>query len=507
MRIPAALNGAGVSNFPRFRKTGVMLHLRHLHPTCSNEERRAFAVWNIAALAAACVAGSCASAANAQAALRVPNTYPWALRFAPHAPALPMSRPDRSQRDKWPEKVLYTFSGPDGAFPNPLTPGNHGEFYGTTAGGGGYLSGCSGTGCGTVFQLTPPSRNQPMWTETVLYSFTDGADGAYPFARVTLGAHGVLFGTTYLGGYNGAACSGYGCGTVFALTPPRPGQTNWTESVLYAFTGGADGGSPGVGLTEFRGSLYGTTATFGPLNAGVAFRVSPPQHGQTTWTQTVIHAFGAPGDGASPSAGFTLAGDTLLSTTNFGGRTNCLSSGCGTIYQLTPIGRGDQKWRETIVHEFNGFDGSLPGWEPTLDSSGALYATAAWGGAGGCAYSPGCGAAVKLTSPLGRNGNWKSHVIFYVGPHTGYFAGPLVPDGFGNVFGAAGGGALGDGFIVQLSPHGSGAWKETVLHRFSGADGVGPYGELTIGDNGHVYGTTGGGGNSCACGVAYELKP
>ncbi len=259
-----------------------------------------------------------------------------------------------AQAQKWPLKVLYAFSGPDGSYPNPVIAGAHGELYGTTNGGG--FSACgSGSGCGTVFELTPPSGSQAAWTETVLYKFTNGADGGAPFARLTLGPGGVLYGTTYEGGLASCGFSGSGCGTVFALTPPPSGQTTWTERTLHAFTGGTDGGFSQAALVDRGGSLYGTAGSFGKFNGGTAFRLTPPAHGQTSWKFNVIHAFGRPGDGAYPVATFTQAGNTLLSTTLLGGHKND-----GTVFELSPSG---MQWKETILQSFNGLNGARPGWE------------------------------------------------------------------------------------------------------------------------------------------------
>src|SRR5579863_5536957 len=69
-----------------------------------------------------------------------------------------------SERDHWPEKVLYAFNGPDGAYPNPVITGPHGVLYGTTSSGGAYISQCYAVGCGTVFQLTPPGKKRSAWT-------------------------------------------------------------------------------------------------------------------------------------------------------------------------------------------------------------------------------------------------------------------------------------------------------------------------------------------------------
>jgi uncharacterized repeat protein (TIGR03803 family) len=71
--------------------------------------------------------------------------------------------------------------------------------------------------------------NPTPWTETVLHAF-DGADGAGPTGLIE-DASGALYGTAGGGGLNGQ-------GTVFKLTPPTRGEIAWTESVLYSFTGG-----------------------------------------------------------------------------------------------------------------------------------------------------------------------------------------------------------------------------------------------------------------------------
>ena len=67
--------------------------------------------------------------------------------------------------------------------------------------------------------------------ETVLYSFTGGADGANPAAGLIRDSAGNLYGTTSDGGASGA-------GVVFKL------DTTGTETVLYSFTGGAGRGEP-----------------------------------------------------------------------------------------------------------------------------------------------------------------------------------------------------------------------------------------------------------------------
>ena len=166
--------------------------------------------------------------------------------------------------------MLYTFTGgADGAYPNGLIQDPAGNLYGTTSNGG-------ADGAGVVFKLDRRGN------ETVLYSFTGGTDGGYPYAGVIEDWVGNLYGTTSSGGAAGA-------GVVFKLD--RRGN----ETVLYSFTGGADGGYPYAGLIEdWAGNLYGTTCCGGTAGAGVTFKVDQ------TGNETVLHSFTYGSDGGYP---------------------------------------------------------------------------------------------------------------------------------------------------------------------------------------------------------------
>jgi len=162
------------------------------------------------------------------------------------------------------ETVLYSFRGgpSDGANPlGGLIADSSGNLYGTTTGGG--APGCSffniAFGCGVVFKLSPSG------TETVLHTFTGsdgGSDGAIPTAGLIADSSGNLYGTAPLGG--GARCyGGFGCGVVFKVSP------GGTETVLYSFKGGSDGGGPRADLiADSSGNLYGTTPAYGALGSG-----------------------------------------------------------------------------------------------------------------------------------------------------------------------------------------------------------------------------------------------
>src|ERR1700733_11618536 len=201
------------------------------------------------------------------------------------------------------EKVLYSFTGgTDGDDPAAaLIFDKAGNLYGTTVVGGTGAA-CSG-GCGTVFQL---KKTSGKWTETVLYNFQAGSDGKNPYGGVMIDAKGDLYGTTVSGG-SGGSCSGDGCGTIYKLT--RSGNS-WSESVLYSFTGGKDGAGPGGGVVfDKKGNLYGTTPDGGEANGcggigcGVVYELLPSGGG---WRQKVIHTFTGGNDGATGSLGLLL---------------------------------------------------------------------------------------------------------------------------------------------------------------------------------------------------------
>jgi hypothetical protein len=186
----------------------------------------------------------------------------------------------------WTGTVIHGFGGPpdDGCNSDaPLTVGPGGVLYGTTAYGGSSPQCQTTPGCGTVFQLTPPSTAGGAWTETVIYNFTAlEGDGAYPEAGVVLGKNGVLYGTTILGGSatSGSPCSAFGasgCGTVFKLTPSTTPGGAWTETILHSFSGqNGDGSQPGpLFWSASTGVLYGPTRGGGAFGQGTIFAVKP----------------------------------------------------------------------------------------------------------------------------------------------------------------------------------------------------------------------------------------
>lgn len=199
------------------------------------------------------------------------------------------------------ETVLYSFcklaSCDDGAYPEaPLAPVG-GTFYGTTW-----------SGNGTVFKVTTAG------VETVLHNFA-GSDGSEPTTGLT-SIGNTLYGTTRQGG---DSCPPWGCGTIYKIT------TGGAFSRLYSFFGGSDGNYPMGELTNVNGILYGTTAGGGASEWGTIYSIT------TSGTYSQPYAFGsAPDGGIFPEAGLTNVKGTLYGTTRSGGK-----HAWGTVYSFS----------------------------------------------------------------------------------------------------------------------------------------------------------------------------
>lgn len=225
-----------------------------------------------------------------------------------------------------------------------------------------------------------------------------------------------------------------------------------TEHVLHSFnfTDGYDPNSPVV--FDSSGNLYGTTFYGGGHDYeghGVVFEVSPSSGGK--WKTTIIHRFQGP-DGSNPSGVLLVDASGNLYGTTAGGGDNA----SGTVFELSPSAGG--KWKETVLHSFGGTDdGAVPYAGLVLGRHGILYGTTYSGGtsSNNCAYPGGCGT------------------------------------------------------VFELTPRANGKWTETVLYRFKGPDGANPQEGVVLNGSGGLYGITSEGGayNKClyGCGVVFEL--
>src|ERR1017187_2524690 len=267
------------------------------------------------------------------------------------------------------ETVLHSFTDnfSDGASPfGSVIMDAAGNLYGTTYVGGGH-------GYGTVFKL------EPSGTETVLHSFTDGADGSLPSGNLIMDADGNLYGVADYGGNSSCSNVGHpsGCGTVFKLAP------SGTLTVLYSFTGGSDGADPSGGLImDATGNLYGTTWGGGAYGYGTVFKLD------SSGKETVLHSFQS-SDGSGPSSGLIMdAKGNLYGTTYSGG-----AYGKGTVFKL------DSSGKETVLHSFTYGAGGFSPFGVIQDAKGNLYGEAAAGGVIPCIgiTSEGCGTVFEIT--------------------------------------------------------------------------------------------------------------
>ncbi len=289
-----------------------------------------------------------------------------------------------------------------------------------------------------------------------------------------------------------------GCGTVFRLSPPpaacKSATCPWTETLLYRFTGGSDGGYPGLGDLTFdhAGNLYGTTYNGGTDTGGVVYELTPSHGG---WTEKVLYSFIDRSDGYSPMSGviFDQAGN-LYGTASY------------TVFQLRPSG---SSWVETTLYQFttSSTDAGV-----IFDQSGNLF--------GGTTLDLVlAGGSVFELSPSGSGWTQQTLYGFPFGQNGGF--GPtasLVMDAGGNLYGTTiadpGNGCLGGygcGTVFKLSHNPDSTWSNTFLYQFTGAgDGANPYSNVVFDSSGNMYGTASAGGDTgCGngCGVVWEITP
>ncbi|HEX4119960.1 MAG TPA: choice-of-anchor tandem repeat GloVer-containing protein [Verrucomicrobiae bacterium] len=367
--------------------------------------------------------------------------------------------------------VASFLGGVDGNDPMaPLVEGPNNTFYGTTYDGG-------NDGKGVIFEVTAGGAFNPI------YSFTNGADGGFPYAGLTLGTDGNFYGECITGGSNDS-------GVLFKMTP----QGAFTA--LHSMKSSTDGYHPMGGLVEgTNGNFYGT-ANVGGISlppqyltpSGTIFEMTPG--GQVT----NLHTFTNGIDGGNPQSGLTLGSDgNFYGTTTTGGKqppvfppaTNWL----GTIFKITPDGVLTQLYKFT-----NGADGGVPRSTLVQVANGNFYGTASTGG-GKNHY----GTIFEITpggafTPLYAFTNG----IDGAAPVAGLTQGPD-----GNLYGtASSGGAYGYGTIFDITTNGT----FTVLYSFFGTnDGSTPMAALLLGTDGNFYGTASLGGLSDS-GTVFELE-
>jgi uncharacterized repeat protein (TIGR03803 family) len=346
--------------------------------------------------------------------------------------------------------VLYRFTnGADGAFPSGrLLRTNDGSLYGMTTGAGD-LS-CR---CGTVFKLTTDG------SLTVLHAFLGGGDGGqvFPLGGEVVRIGNALFGATYFGG--DPAClphlrstvkdpgqlrrfsssdPGPGCGVIFKLTP------SGEETVLYRFSGGADGAFPRDLVADSAGNIFGVTESgYSAVSVnGAVFKLD-----NNTRQPVVLYNFLGGSDGLYPNWRLTVDVNEpgiLYGTTIAGGSSGCLSGFCGVLFRLDT-----SDGAETVLHRFatKPGDGEQPS-GAVLYNAGSLFGTTTYGGTGGGCSPLGCGVVYGNSS----TGRYRLLHSFTGGVDGAAPNGALIQDSAGALYGAAAvGGAGNNGLIFKIT--------------------------------------------------------
>jgi len=352
--------------------------------------------------------------------------------------------------------AIYSFtSDDDGYFPScDLVQASDGSLYGTEAGNHGF---------GSVFKITTAGAL------TVLNSFP-GAEGATPDTALAQDADGNLYGVTYNGGT-------YNLGTVFRYS------STGVFTTLHSFAGGAECGNPEGGLVLAPdGNFYGTTGDVGGQGVlwGTIYRITP------AGDFTIIHTFNKT-DGWRPDSTMVIGPDgALYGTTNLGG-----ANSQGSIFKITTAGVF------TSVYNFTGGDdGGEPLAALTLGTDGNFYGT--------CAYKGHFGYGTIFTmTPAG--------VLTTLHAFTGYYNGidpnsKLVQASDGNFYGTTESdlsGSFGNGVVYEITPTGT----FSIIHSFDTGDSLGtyPYTGLLRAPDGYLYGTTEAGGPSG--GTIFRFSP
>ena len=278
-------------------------------------------------------------------------------------------------------QTLCSFNFANGANPYAaLTLGNDGNFYGMTCYGG--VTSGSAAGYGTLFTL----KTNGVLAIRAYFSGGNGfTHGANPRGALTLGNDGNFYGTTcYGGGYS----PDFGNGTVFKVT-------GCAVCPALAKFNGNNGAHPMGALTLGNdGNFYGTASAGGLTNSkyssgmGTVFKVT------TNGTLTMLAAFNYT-NGAAPWAELKLGNDgNFYGTTSDGGNTNFIwpYHGMGTLFKVTTNGT-----LNTLV-VFNFTNGANPRGALTLGNDGCFYGTTAGGGITNSKYSTGMGTVFKVTT-------------------------------------------------------------------------------------------------------------
>jgi len=363
--------------------------------------------------------------------------------------------------------VLHTYPIGSGAYsgiraPQVMSQARDGDLYSA-------INNDGTANVGTVYKITTGGTLSTVYSFCQLTSCDDGSD---PEGGVTLGFDGDLYGTTKIGGKDGA-------GTVFKVTPLG------VLTTLYSFTNGTDDSVPVYTTIQGQdGNMYGVSEAEYNGQYGALFRISP------TGVFKVLADFNYT-DGSLPNLPTQGTDGNFYGTTQYGGKSNL-----GVVYKITPAGK------ITVLHNFAGYpsDGTRPIGILVQGPDGNFYGTTYQGGT----YNE--GTIFKIT-PGGVLTELHSFT-YGQSTSTNLYDGQLPEAGLtvgtdGNFYGTTlNGGMTNYGTIFKITPAG----KESILYNFcyKVCNGFASTTPLVLHTNGEFYGNTN--GNSLGGAVFYSLN-
>jgi uncharacterized repeat protein (TIGR03803 family) len=351
---------------------------------------------------------------------------------------------------------VVDLGAPEGALPlSPVTEASDGALYGTT-----YIGG--GEGAGTVYKVNKDGSGY-----AVLHRFKVNSN-PHPFNRVIEASDGLLYGVA--SNQSGTTPDGI----LYRLNKDGSGFT-----VLHLFGFSTEGASPQGVIEASDGALYGTTSSGGLSGNGTIFRVNKDGTGLT-----FLRSFsGGVTDGRYPYATVTEAADGFLyGTTTSGGAANV-----GTVFKIAKDGTG-----YAVLHHFAGAatDGATPYAGVFVASDGRLYGTTTVGG------------SANFGTLFGLNTDGTGYMVLksFLGGATDaaspYYIGMTEKDGV--LWGTTSeGGAFSGGTVYKINRDGAG-FEIRVNFGMDMTDGRTPAAGVIEASDGHLYGTTafGAGGGS-----------
>jgi uncharacterized repeat protein (TIGR03803 family) len=372
--------------------------------------------------------------------------------------------------------ILTRFTGKNGANPNLLVKGPHGNFSATASYGGPNSQGEAGT----VFEISPTG------VLTTLYNFCakpNCADGLQSDAGLVLGRDRNFYGTTRIGGSAGN-------GTIFQVTPAG------VLTTLYSFcsqTNCTDGSYPEAGLAVGSdGLFYGVTRAGGANNLGTLFSITNSGALNTLYSFAGI-------DGSNPFGTLVQATDgDFYGTTMAGGPGySSQSSGSGTVFKISSTGALTTLYN--FCSQANCADGLWPEAGLVQASDGNFYGTTTAGGGylkAPCNANKGCGTVFKITS-----GGAFTVLHSFKNSDGRFPMGGLLQAKDRNLYGTTSQGGKAGGTVFEMTLSGT----LTTLHKFVRTEGFGPFAGLIQGSDGTLYGTNTFGGLKANAGTVFSL--